>query len=154
MRAMKIKCLIITGLVIPLLGCIAPQPYEANPVYLGMPGSGGMDIDLVYFVTGPLSYQTMALRDVMKKEGKIVKDVRGRACQTGISIPFTQGSVAWGPGGFARALEAAQRAYLVDALYDVRVDEERLVVAGLYQKLCLRVSGVGFRFAKGRFSGD
>lgn len=142
------KIFFLHSLISIFAACNIYQPYEANPAFLGQKSQ---TFHIVHVVSGPLSYQTSTLKQARIENSKIIQNVEGRACQEGFFLQRL--SVAWGDGGFIRALDQASKKFLVDAVYDIRIDEEHFaIIFGIYQKVCLKVAGTGIRYENGNYA--
>lgn len=83
-------------------------------------------------VSAPLAYRADAARGA--------REVRGEACQTGIFVPGTPASVAWGDGGFREAVQHAQAQAPGAALTDVRADLRIVSVLTIFRRQCVVVT--------------
>ena len=109
---------------------------------------------LFYESSGPMSFVAMTPKDVPENARKI-REVRGRACQRGLSVPIaadfnaTNVSAYHGDGGYAKALAQIKKEYPdVIGLYDVRTDVEVFSVLGFYRSLCTIVTARAFASPK------
>lgn len=124
----------------------AQEGYEASPGLLPVGG-----ILLFYDTQGPLSSRTMTLRELPPGATRL-GEVRGRACQNGLSLPLDLSlralsvSGAMGNGGYQKALEAVRRARPeLSGLYDVRVDMRVQSVLGIFRRACVELLARGFK---------
>ncbi len=104
-------------------------------------------------VVSPLSYAT-ELPGRLPPNTVPAGFVHGRACQHGLSLPFTidfqgqsgQVSGAHGDGGYERALRHIKKERPeVQGLYDVQVDQKEVRILSVYSKLCTEVTARAFR---------
>jgi len=140
----------MTRAAIFALTCIACAPqYVARP---GVSRAG----TVFEQATGALSYQSPTARDVVRTSRE-PHTVRGESCQHAIVLPVAFAAtffqkptstdvsripplgVAWGDGGYARALEEARAAAGGAELYDVRADTHVTAILGIYVRSCLEV---------------
>lgn len=105
---------------------------------------------LFYETTGPMSFVTMTPRDV-PKDAKLLGEVKGRACQRGLSVPIaasfnaTNVSGVYGDGGYKKALAAMKKAHPeLAGIYDVKTDLEVFSILGFYRSTCTEVTARGF----------
>jgi len=132
---LSIACLSLLGMLAG--GCmLSPRPrtsYEVNSQVLALQ-------ELVVFQssTGALSYQAPTGKDVLLK---VAPRVRGKACQSGIQVPFYwRLSVGWGEGAFKEALGKARAGLPKDAvLFDLRADLNHYSILTVYRRQCLLV---------------
>ena len=122
--------------------------YDALP---GLQPANGMV--LFYESAGPLSFPSMTPKDVPDGARKI-REVKGRACQRGLSIPIaanfnaTNVSAYYGDGGYARAVARIRELHPdVLGLYDIRTDVEVFSLLGFYRSLCTEVTARAFASA-------
>lgn len=120
--------------------------WDANP---GMLRTGGLV--LFFGGQGPLSYAS-ATPGGLPKGATAAGEVRGRACQHGLSVPLGLGlraqrvSAGGGTGGYDRALaDIRSRHPELKGVYDVKVDDHRTVVLTIYQRLCTEITARGFQ---------
>jgi hypothetical protein len=125
------------------------------PAYVARPGVS-LAGTVLETATGPLSYQAATPRDA--GAATIARrTVRGEACQHAIVLPVASAAVffgkptstdvsrvpplgvAWGDGGYARALEGARASARGATLYDVRADTHITAILGVYVRSCLEV---------------
>jgi hypothetical protein len=86
-------------------------------------------------VHGPRSYRSAAPSEV--KTSPTDETATGSACNQ--SVLFL---VAWGNGGYAKAVENALGGRADAILYDVKADVKvNSVLLGLYTKVCTKVTG-------------
>lgn len=69
-----------------------------------------------------------------------VREVRGEACQTGIFVPGTAASVAWGDGGYRDAVRQAQAQAPGAPLGDVRADLHVVSILTIFRRQCVVVT--------------
>jgi hypothetical protein len=81
-----------------------------------------------------------------------IGEVRGRRCQYGLSIPLalnfrpTSISGAKGDGSYDKTLAQMKKDRPeLAGLYDVKVDLQITSILGIFRRLCVLVSGRGFR---------
>ena len=108
---------------------------------------------LFYESSGPLSFPSMTPKDVPDGARKI-REVKGRACQRGLSIPIaanfnaTNISAYYGNGGYAKAVAQIKKLNPeVLGIYDVRTDVEVFSILGFYRSLCTEVTARAFASA-------
>lgn len=119
---------------------------DASP---GLVRMGGLV--LFYDSQGPLSF-VPAARSELSADAVDAGEASAEACQHGLSVPLGLSlraaslSGAAGRGGYQKALERlrAERPEL-RGLYDVKVDVRVTSVLRLWRRLCVRLSGRGFR---------
>lgn len=106
---------------------------------------------LFYDSQGPLSFVS-ATRSELAPDAVDAGEVEAQACQHGLSIPLglslraTNLSGAAGRGGYEKALERLRAARPeLRGLYDLKVDVRVTSVLRLWRRLCVRLSGRGFR---------
>jgi hypothetical protein len=121
---------------------------DEDDAFPGMQPAGGMV--LYYDSSGPMSFPSMTPKDVPDGARK-VREVRGRACQRGLSVPIaaefnaTNISAYAGNGSFAKALAQIKKDNPdVVGIYDVRTDVEVFSILGFYRSLCTLVSARAF----------
>lgn len=115
----------------------------------GLMPAGGLV--LFYDSGGPMSFPSMTPKDVPADVVKI-KEVKGRACQRGVSVPIaaefnaTSISAYAGNGTYAKAVaQIKQQHPEIVGIYDVRTDVEVFsILGGLYKSLCTKVSARAF----------
>ena len=80
-----------------------------------------------------------------------IREVKGRACQRGLSIPTaasvnaTNVSAYYGNGSYAKAVAQIKKLNPgVIGIYDVRTDVEVFSVLGFYRSLCTEVTARAF----------
>lgn len=119
--------------------------WDANP---GMLRTGGLV--LFFGGQGPMSYASTP--GGLPEGATPAGEVRGRACQHGLSVPLGIGlraqrlSAGGGRGGYDRALaDIKTRRPELKGVYDVRVDDHRTVVLTIYQRLCTEITARGFQ---------
>ncbi len=83
-------------------------------------------------VAAPFEYRADARRGS--------REVRGEACQTGIFVPVTPASVAWGDGGYRDAVRQAQAQAPGALLTDVRADLRVLSILTIFRRQCVVVT--------------
>lgn len=84
-------------------------------------------------VSAPAAYRAEASRGA--------REVRGEACQTGLFVPGTPASIAWGDGGYREAVRQAQAQAAAGAsLTDVRADLRVLAVLTIFRRQCVVVT--------------
>lgn len=106
---------------------------------------------LFYDSQGPLSFVS-ATRSELAPGAVDAGEASAEACQHGLSVPLGLSlraaslSGAAGRGGYQKALERlrAERPEL-RGLYDLKVDVRVTSVLRLWRRLCVRLSGRGFR---------
>ncbi len=81
----------------------------------------------------PLSYRSPTPSEV---PGPLGAEVTGEACNHVVLW-----LVAWGDGGYTRAVEDAKRGSHARMLADVEADTKLFNVLGVYQESCTRVRG-------------
>lgn len=92
-------------------------------------------------VNRPLAYRSPTLSDVHDKES-VAGRFAGRACSHVIL-----GLVAWGDGGYAKALEIARTEAAANTLVDVTADYSSFNILGVYQRGCTELTGRALREA-------
>jgi hypothetical protein len=68
------------------------------------------------------------------------REVRGEACQTGLFVPMTPASIAWGDGGYRDAVQQAQAQAPGALLTDVRADLRILSILTVFRRQCVVVT--------------
>lgn len=118
--------------------------YDSNPGILRMSGF------VIFFgVQGPVSYEAPTPSQLPPGAAP-AGEVKGKACQHGLSIPLGLRSFrlsgGLGKGGFERALAGIRREHPgLRGVYDAKVDDHIVSVLGVYQRLCTEVTAWGFR---------
>ncbi len=123
---------------------------SAHPNIL-MPGG----LFLLHFSEAPLSFMTLTPGEL--PAGAVdIGEVRGQACQHGLSLPIslslrgTSVSGAAGNGGYRKALEAIRKTKPeLAGVYDVKVDVHTIGIFGFYRRTCIEILGRGFRLRRG-----
>lgn len=117
----------------------------------GLMPAGGLV--LFYDSGGPMSFPSMTPKDVAADVVKI-PEVKGRACQRGVSVPIAAEinalnvSAYAGNGGYAKAVAQIKKDHPeVVGIYDVRTDVEVFSILGLYKSLCTEVTARAFALA-------
>jgi hypothetical protein len=141
------------GLAVVLLeGCAPFLGLTHDPAYDGNgPGAGFLPPLVVYQgSSGPLSYRAPV-------DGQTAApDVRGEACQSGITLPvglvwaaIKSGNAArapaflstgWGAGGYAEAVSQALAQAPGARLVNVRADLATRIILGVWRQQCVRVT--------------
>jgi hypothetical protein len=118
---------------------------EARPS-LVQPGG----LNLFYDSEGPMSFVTPSPRDRPKQRVE-AGEVRGRACQRGISIPLTLSfrptsvSAAYGRGGYDHAMaDLRKKNPTISGIYDVRVDTQTTTILGIFRRTCTHIVARAF----------
>lgn len=133
------------ALAVVVSGAVACTPIGRGPPLLALEGNVFADLD------GPVAYASPTPRDVAGASPD--RQVKGEACLDAIALPlgylvplFTgSGSpipslgVAWGDGGFRRALADAKASAPEGHLYDVRADMHTRSILGVWIHHCLEV---------------
>ena len=141
-------------------GCIGlnprarPRPsYVAQSVTIGSATNLALTPAVVFQDgTGSLSYHAPTYADLPARVE--VRDVQGRACESGLQVPWgvlTQpstpwldglsASIGWGDSGYQRALRDAANQVAPDALlYDVRADLQTVNVLSIWRQACIVVT--------------
>jgi hypothetical protein len=83
-------------------------------------------------VSAPLEYRADTRRGS--------REVRGEACQTGLFVPGTAASIAWGDGGYREAVQQAQAQAPGASLTDVRADLRVLSILTIFRRQCVVVT--------------
>ncbi len=127
-------------------GPAAADESQARP---GLIPVGG--IMLFYNSSGPLSFVSMT-RSELPRGATLLGEVRARSCQFGLSIPLGLDpgamslSGAAGDGGFKKALAGLQKERPeLSGIYDVKVDNHLVSVLGIFRRLCVEVTALGFK---------
>lgn len=82
-------------------------------------------------VTSPLAYRSPTPQDVGGVD-KLGEEVEGTACNHSVL-----GLVAWGDGGYAKAVEQAKASITnKGVLADVQADAKHLNILGVYGRMC------------------
>jgi len=68
------------------------------------------------------------------------REVRGEACQTGIFLPVSPASIAWGDGGYRDAVRVAQAQAPDASLTDVRADIHTISILTIFRQQCVVVT--------------
>jgi len=121
------------------------RSWEAKPGLLSLSGFA------VFFgVQGTLSYASTP--GGLPSGASDAGEVRGQACQRGLSIPLglsvsaTRLSAGAGQGGYERALaDLRARNPRIKGVYDVKADDHITSVLTIFQRLCTEVAARGFR---------
>ncbi|MFI5347752.1 MAG: hypothetical protein ACHQ51_15370 [Elusimicrobiota bacterium] len=132
--------------------CFAIGEGDEDDAVPGMQSPGGLV--LFYESAGPMSFAAMTPKDVPENARKI-REVRGRACQRGLSVPIaanfnaTNISAYRGDGSYAKALLQIKKDHPeVLGVYDVRSDVELFSVLGIYRSVCTIVTARAFAAAE------
>ncbi len=137
-----------------ICGCLlATAAWAEGPAYqakFGLIFVGGFVV--FYESEGPLSYQTLTPR-ALPKDAVLVGEVTGDSCQHGLSIPIIFSATdrfsvsgAKGNGSFTKALRDIHQKYPeVEGVYDVKVDNHRFSILGIYKRDCTEVVAQGFK---------
>jgi hypothetical protein len=121
------------------------QSWEAKPGLLSLSGFA------VFFgVQGTLSYASTP--GGLPRGASDAGEVRGQACQRGLSIPLglglraTRVSAGAGKGGYERALADIRAQHpQIKGVYDVKADDHITSVLTIFQRLCTEVTARGFQ---------
>ena len=131
--------------VLPAGAQLESSSYEARPGLLRLSG-----LAVFFGVQGTLSYA--ATPGGLPRGAQPLGEVRGQACQQGLSVPLGLGlraqrlRVGAGKGGYERALDDIRgRRPELRGVYDVKVDDHIVSVLGVFQRLCTEITARGFR---------
>jgi hypothetical protein len=136
-----------------LTGCAPFIGQTREPAYSGNgPGAIALPPLVVYQNSvGPLSYRSEAAGEGLAP----VREVRGEACQSALTLPvglvvaaIKSGNTAlataflsggWGEGGYAEAVSSASRSAPNARLVNVRADLNTRIILGIWRQQCVRV---------------
>lgn len=150
-----------------LCGCAPILGQSHDPAYDGHgPGANAANLvpGLVVYQDsiGPLSYRSTATAAGAATGASLasgaLREVRGKACQSAITLPVglvwaairsgnpalapTYLSGAWGEGGYAEAVSKALAETPSARLVDVRADLQIRIVLGVWRQQCVQVTAL------------
>ncbi|MEK7689988.1 MAG: hypothetical protein AAB425_03105 [Bdellovibrionota bacterium] len=109
-------------------------------------------LPLINVQTGPLS-QRLGIRPKDVPVGAEIEEVSGQACQHGFMVPGslafsalkgTSFTGAMGDGGYQEAMKDLHSKHQdLAAIFDVRIDTDKLVVLSIYYRSCLIITAQG-----------
>ena len=137
---------LLLALALPVLAQTDGSTWESKPGMLRLSG-----MVLFFGGQGPLSYQLPAAGSA--PQGAVpAGEVFGSACQHGLSVPLslaprsTRLSGGAGKGGYEKALaDIRSRHPDLRGIYDAKVDDHRVSILGVYQRLCTEITARGFK---------
>lgn len=160
MLGLRLRAPAVLAVLAASTGCIGlhprarPRPsYVAQSVTIGSATNLALTPAVVFQDgTGSLSYHAPTYADLPARVE--VRDVQGRACESGLQVPWgvlTQpstpwldglsASIGWGDSGYQRALRDAANQVAPDALlYDVRADLQTVNVLSIWRQACIVVT--------------
>lgn len=155
-RTLGLGCLAAaaSGACMPFATALrAPYVAQANAAVPGEASNLSLTPAVVFQNgTGTTNYHAPTFADLPRNIE--VRDVQGRACESGLQVPWGAltepagaaldwmfASVGWGNSGYQRALREAAGQVAPDALlYDVRADLQTISVLGIWRQQCLIVT--------------
>ncbi|MCX5787915.1 MAG: hypothetical protein NTX64_05315 [Elusimicrobia bacterium] len=138
----------IQALILLALSAAAQETasWEAHPGLLQLSG-------LVVFFGGQGSLSYASPTPASLPPGAVdAGEVRGQACQQGVSIPIglginaTRVAAGAGKGGYERALADIRAKHpALKGIYDVKVDDHHVAILTIFRRLCTEVTARGFQ---------